>query len=185
MVVLKTNQSALIEPGWEWAGVFPSDDSVLYVRHAHSQELPIVHIVARLSELTTLKENVRGQCHQGPTQVLNQPLVSDPRHRWSYDVEMPGVCNTVDPRYHQFDSVDLEDHFLQNVQALVRPYRLYDLHAVHDPRYQAALDPNYLISGVKCSNSTRPCVRDPLQHVNCASGDVRWQLRHPRLVFYA
>ena len=171
LIVLPAGDSVPVGQGWESAGVFPTGN-VLYVRREQIETLPIVNIVARLAEMNALSTNVRGECYEGSSQTLHKPIVSDSNLQWSYSVDMPQRCEVVDLRYHLFDSIDLEEHFLDNVQDWVESCQTHELLPLRDPRYQAALDPDYLNSGIECGDvSTRPCVRDPLQHTDCAPDD--------------
>ena len=172
MMLLPINESAPVGQGWERSGIFLDDLSILYVRRDQPNEMPIVDVIARLTELTTQNANGLGECYEGTVQVLKQPLVSDPNYRWSYKMDVPPQCDMVDPRHHLFDSVDLESHFLQNLHIVEPTCRAHDLYSVTDDRYQRALDPDYLNSGVKCGSDPRyPCLRDPYQNTNCATGD--------------
>eukprot|EP01032_Pedospumella_encystans_P009621 gene9621-11314_t len=115
MIILPATEAVPVGQEWEAAGVFPTGN-VLYVRREQIDALPIVNIVARLTEMSALNTNMRGECYKGPHQTLHEPIVSNSNQQWSYTIDMPQRCDVVDLRYHLFDSVDLESHFLDNVQ---------------------------------------------------------------------
>lgn len=172
MKVLSHNEPAPNGKDWESAGSFP-DKSILYVHRDHTRneprEMPIFDILVRLTEFSAANKSIRGPCFQGPSQVLNAPLVADSNTLWSYSIKIPRACDIVDARYHLFDSVSLEDHFLQNLHLTEPTCRKHDLYAVSDPKYQSALDPDYLNSGIKCSmNASRPCMNEPNDVTVCS-----------------
>lgn len=173
MLVLPNNEKPLPDEGWEMAGKF-STNHTLYVRREFLNELPITTITFQLTELSNKggDHNKRGPCYDGPDQVVNSTLVSDPSKLWSYDVQLPPVCHVPDLRYTLVDQVPLQDHFLQNLQLTVPLCKSFSLYPLSDPRYEAALDPDYLNSGVKCGSTPHyKCVRDPYQPTDCPAGD--------------
>eukprot|EP01032_Pedospumella_encystans_P012517 gene12517-biopygen10251 len=117
-------------------------------------------------------DNQRGICYDGPDQVLDVPLVANASQLWSYDSTLPDACTVTDSRYKLIDTMPLQDHFLQHLQRAEPACAGFALYSLSDPRYQPALDPDYLNSGVKCDFISKyTCVRDPYQRFNCAAGD--------------
>ena len=153
--------------------MFEAYNTTLYVRREQIDELPIIDVVARLTEFTPPGQNVRGQCYQGAPQTFDQSFLSDPDSLWSYTTMVPNVCESADPRYELFDFVDLQGHLLENLQLTEPSCEPFALYPTYDPRYNVITDPDYLNSGVKCDFTSKyTCVRDPYQRTDCAVGDI-------------
>ena len=172
MMMLPSEQAVPVDQGWESAGEFLSANLTLYVRRQYLDELPVVDLVFQLTEYNNKGENVRGRCYDHPKQLVNVSAVANPNNRFDYDINLPKTCKIVDPRYLLVDQMSLQDHFLQNLQLTEPSCEGFALYPVSDPRYQPALDPDYLNSGVKCDFTSKyTCVRDPYQRTDCAADD--------------
>lgn len=167
MMMLPSAHTVPAHEGWESAGEFTRTNSTLYVRREHLNELPIVDLDFQLTEYNSKGKNLRGHCYNKVNQVTKNA-----HNLLSYDIKLPKKCKTIDARYVQVDQVPLQDHFLQNLQLTEPACAGFTLYPLSDPRYQAALDPDYLNSGVRCDFTSKyKCARDPYHRANCAPGD--------------
>ncbi len=172
MLMLPSAQPVPVDQGWESAGEFLSANLTLYVRRQHLNELPVVDLVFQLTEYNSKGESLRGRCYDHPKQLVNATAVANSHDRFEYEISLPKTCKTVDPRYLLVDQMPLQDHFLQNLQLTEPTCAGFALYPLSDPRYQPALDPDYLNSGVKCDFTSKyTCVRDPYQRTDCAADD--------------
>ena len=71
MLVHQGFLSASASQGWESVGVFEAYNKTLYVLREQLNELPVIDVVARLTEFTQQGQNMRGQCYQGMTQTID------------------------------------------------------------------------------------------------------------------
>ncbi len=172
LMILPDTQTPPVNEKWEVAGTFLENNHNLYIRRDYQNKLPIIDLVMKLAEYSNIGENKRGICYEGPDQAVFSPIVADSSMLWSYNITLPRVCEIADARYELVDQMPLQDHFLQHLQLSEPACAGFSLYSLSDPRYLPALDPDYLNSGVKCgSDSHYPCLRDPYQRTDCATGD--------------
>jgi hypothetical protein len=166
---------------WTSVGNFTHDGLHLYARREYPGELPAVEFSDALTRYKgdyfqdnyNGKNNNRGPCYMGSSQKYSRSVVVSEIALVDYAITSPSQCQKPDPRYVLYDRVPIEDHYLGAFdQSAKTDCAGFPLYSSTDTRFNPALDPDYLESGIKCGPAPYECNRDLDMGTNCDASDT-------------